>query len=65
MHDSLKASNNSKTKKKSNCLDDLYKISRKNSYLYSVYPDGKGPLADLIQSLETDVVEQNPKIRFD
>ena len=30
---------------------------RKNSYLYSVYPDGKGPLAELISSLEHDVVE--------
>lgn len=37
----------------------------KNSYLYSVYPDGIGPESDLINMLERDVIEKNPEVKFD
>ena len=36
-----------------------------NSFLFSVYPDGHGPDADLIQMLERDVIDKNPNVSFD
>jgi len=33
--------------------------------LYSVYPDGVGPDADLIMMLERDVIDKNPNVSFD
>ena len=35
------------------------------TYLYSVYPDGKGPDAELISSLEKEIVQKNLSITFD
>ena len=37
----------------------------KTQYIYSVYPDGIGPDTDLINMLERDVIEKNPKVNFD
>jgi katanin p60 ATPase-containing subunit A1 len=37
----------------------------KSDFLYSVYPDGQGPDADLINMLERDVIDKNPKVSFD
>lgn len=37
---------------------------KKNSFLYSVYPDGTGPDSELIQMLERDVVDRNPNVGF-
>ena len=39
--------------------------AKKKTFLESVYPDGNGPDADLIQALERDVVEKNPNVSFD
>jgi hypothetical protein len=33
--------------------------------LYSVYPDGNGPDADLISSLEKEIVQKNLNVTFD
>ena len=38
--------------------------TKKNSFLYSVYPDGNGPDAELIQMLERDVIDKNPNVSF-
>jgi len=38
--------------------------AKKNSFLYSVYPDGNGPDAELIQMLERDVIDKNPNVSF-
>ena len=32
--------------------------------MYSVYPDGNGPDAELIQMLERDVIDKNPNVSF-
>lgn len=37
---------------------------KKNSFLYSVYPDGNGPDSELINMLERDVVDRNPQVNF-
>jgi katanin p60 ATPase-containing subunit A1 len=37
----------------------------KQKYLYSVYPDGNGPDADLINMIENNLITTNPSITFD
>ncbi|TNV73968.1 hypothetical protein FGO68_gene1874 [Halteria grandinella] len=37
---------------------------KKNTFLYSVYPDGVGPDSELINMLERDVVDRNPQVNF-
>ena len=37
----------------------------KKTYLESIYPDGKGPDAELIEMLEREVVETDPNVNFD
>ena len=39
--------------------------SKATTYLESVYPDGTGPDVELIQTLESNVIEKNPNISFD
>jgi katanin p60 ATPase-containing subunit A1 len=36
-----------------------------NTFLESVYPDGNGPDTELIQMLESNVIDKNPNISFD
>lgn len=38
---------------------------KKSTYLKSVYPDGPGPDANLIEMLEKEVVNSCPDITFD
>ena len=45
--------------------DGKNKDPKQTSFLDSIYPDGNGPDADLIQSLERDVMEKNPNVNFD
>ena len=37
---------------------------QKNTFLYSIYPDGNGPDTELINMLERDVVDKNPQVSF-
>ena len=37
----------------------------KSSFLLSLYPDGNGPDAELIEMLEREVVDTNPNVSFD
>ena len=38
---------------------------KKKPYLEFLYPDGKGPDSELIEMLEREVVDTNPKVSFD
>jgi katanin p60 ATPase-containing subunit A1 len=37
----------------------------KQKYIYSVYPDGNGPDADLINMIENNLITTNPNVTFD
>jgi katanin p60 ATPase-containing subunit A1 len=37
---------------------------QKNTFLYSMYPDGNGPDSELINMLERDVIDRNPQVSF-
>ena len=39
--------------------------SKASTFLESVYPDGTGPDVELIQTLESNVIDKNPNISFD
>ena len=41
------------------------KDSTKKSYLNHIYPDGNGPDSNLIEMLESEVVDQNPCVKFE
>ena len=38
---------------------------QESAYLLSVYPNGSGPDVELIRTLERDVVDKNPCVKFD
>lgn len=38
---------------------------QESAYLLSVYPNGNGPDVELIRTLERDVVDKNPCVKFD
>lgn len=52
-------------KKKSNNSGDENFEDREKTFLYSVYPDGRGPDTDLIEMLEREVIDKNPSIKFE
>ena len=54
--------NEKKDKKKKNKETD---DEEKKKFLYSIYPDGKGPDSELIQNIENYLMTTNPGVTFD
>ncbi|KRX00955.1 P-loop containing nucleoside triphosphate hydrolase [Pseudocohnilembus persalinus] len=51
--------------KKGNNMNNNSELQERDSYLYSVYPDGRGPDAELIGMLEKEIVDKNPSVKFE
>lgn len=40
-------------------------MHKNSAFLYSCYPDGIGPDSELIERLEKEIVDRNPKVSFE